>query len=187
MQLKPLQAAFYLKAASSGVIHQELENELKSTISARSLLRLLSPLTKISEAICQRSMLQKEVFAKTVNHFLLSDSTHGSNLWNKLGWSRSSCLACIFNSPKIWATIRKYFPHRLHPIAAYENEFQSTISRQRINVLDLSATAEAFDITDLEALAQADNREYTLPVFTPEGQTWKLPAGAFSKEGCGSV
>ena len=28
----------------------------------------------------------------------------------KLGWSRSSCLACIFNSPKIWATIRKYFP-----------------------------------------------------------------------------
>lgn len=105
----------------------------------------------------------------------------------KLGWSRSSCLACIFNSPKIWATIRKYFPHRLKPIAAYEDEFQSTISRQRINVLDLSATAEAFDITDLEALAQADNPEYTLPVFTPEGQTWKLPAGAFTTEGCGSV
>lgn len=105
----------------------------------------------------------------------------------KLGWSRSSCLACIFNSPAVWATIRKYFPHRARPIAAYEDEFQSTISRQRINVLDLAATAEAFNITDLEALAQADTREYTLPIFTPQGQTWKLPAGAFSKEGCGSV
>lgn len=105
----------------------------------------------------------------------------------KLGWSRSSCLNCVFNSPAVWATIRKYFPNRVRPIAAYEDEFKSTISRQRINVLDLSATAEAFNITDLDALAQAENRNYTLPVFTPEGQSWKLPAGAFTKEGCGSV
>lgn len=105
----------------------------------------------------------------------------------KLGWGRSSCLACVFNSPAIWATIRKYFPHRARPIAAYEDEFQSTISRQRINVLDLSETAEAFNITDLDALAQADTRDYTLPVFTPESQTWRLPPGAFAKEKCGSV
>lgn len=105
----------------------------------------------------------------------------------RLGWTRSSCLTCVFNSPAIWATIRKYFPHRANPIAAYEDEFKSTISRQRINVLDLGATAEAFNITDLDALAQAENREYTLPVFTPEGLSWKLPPGAFGKEGCGSV
>lgn len=105
----------------------------------------------------------------------------------KLGWGRSSCLTCIFNSPNVWATIRKYFPDRVRPIAAYEDEFKSTISRKRINVLDLSATAEAFNISDLDALAQAKKREYTLPVFTPEGQKWKLPAGAFAKEGCGSV
>lgn len=105
----------------------------------------------------------------------------------RLGWGRSSCLACVFNSAAIWATIRKYFPHRARPIARYEDEFGSTISRQRINVLDLSATAEAFNITDLEALAQADKREYTLPIFTPDGQEWQLPPGAFGKEGCGSV
>lgn len=29
LQLKPLLAAFYLKAASSAVMHQELENELQ--------------------------------------------------------------------------------------------------------------------------------------------------------------
>lgn len=105
----------------------------------------------------------------------------------RLGWGRSSCMTCIYNSPKVWATIRKYFPDRIRPIAAYEDEFGCTISRQRINVLDLSATAEAFDITDLDALRQADQHEYTLPIFTPEGQTWQMPAGAFVTEGCGSV
>lgn len=105
----------------------------------------------------------------------------------RLGWSRSSCLTCIFNSPKIWATIRKHFPERAHRIGAYEDQFGCTISTQRINVLDLGATAEALEITDLEALEQANKREYTLPVFTPEGQKWRLPAGAFQTEGCGSL
>lgn len=105
----------------------------------------------------------------------------------RLGWGRSSCMTCIYNSPAVWATIHKYFPHRARPVAQYEDEFSCTISRQRINVLDLSATAEAFDITDFEALSQADQKEYTLPVMTPAGSTWKLPAGAFAKEGCGSV
>lgn len=105
----------------------------------------------------------------------------------RLGWGRSSCMTCIYNSPKVWATIRKYFPDRIHPIAAYEDEFDCTISRQRINVVDLSATAEAFEIADLDALRQADQREYRLPIFTPEGQAWQMPAGAFVTEGCGSV
>lgn len=105
----------------------------------------------------------------------------------KLGWGRSSCMTCIYNSPAIWATIRKYFPHRAKPIARYEDRFDCTISRQRINVLDLSATAEAFNITDLDALAQANQKSYTLPIMTPAGQSWQLPAGAFAKEGCGSV
>ncbi|MFO6996405.1 phosphohydrolase [Pseudomonas aeruginosa] len=105
----------------------------------------------------------------------------------RLGWGRSSCQCCIYNSPKIWATIRRYFPDRIAPIAAYEDEFGCTISRQKINVLDLSATADAFEITDLAALDQARQREYTLPIFTPEGQTWQMPAGAFVTEGCGSV
>lgn len=105
----------------------------------------------------------------------------------RLGWGRSSCMTCIYNSPKVWATIRKYFPDRIEPIAAYEDEFGCTISRQRINVLDLSATAEAFEIVDDAALIQAVEREYTLPIFTPEGQAWKMPAGAFVTEGCGAV
>lgn len=105
----------------------------------------------------------------------------------RLGWGRSSCKSCIYNSPRIWSTIDKYFPERTRKIAAYEDEFGCTISRKLINVLDISRTAEPFDITDLEALEQAGKREYTLPVILPEGEKWVMPAGAFGSEGCGAV
>lgn len=105
----------------------------------------------------------------------------------RLGWSRSSCQTCIYNSPAIWATINKYFPERGRRIAGYEKEFNCTISRKLINVIDLGATAPAFEIDDLEALQQASQRNYVLPIFTPEGQSWQLPKGAFGSEGCGSV
>lgn len=105
----------------------------------------------------------------------------------RLGWSRSSCMACIYNSAPVWATINKYFPDRSRRIAAYETEFDCTISRKLINVVDLGATAKPFEINDLEALRQATQSEYTLPIFTPVGESWQLPAGAYGKEGCGSV
>lgn len=105
----------------------------------------------------------------------------------RLGWSRSSCQTCVYNNSRIWATILKYFPERARRIAGYEDEFGCTISRQRINVIDLSATANAFEIEDMEALEQASNRDYTLPIFTPEDQSWRMPVGAFGTEGCGAV
>lgn len=74
----------------------------------------------------------------------------------------------------------------IHELADEATE-AGAISRQKINVLDLSATADAFEITDQAALTQACQSEYTLPIFTPEGQAWKMPAGAFVTEGCGSV
>ncbi|WP_455233588.1 phosphoadenosine phosphosulfate reductase domain-containing protein [Geopseudomonas aromaticivorans] len=105
----------------------------------------------------------------------------------RLQWQRSSCMACIFNSPRIWATIGHYFPEHAHKIAGYEERFGVTISRNRINVVDLGKTVKPFEITDEVALRQAMDTEYRLPVLVPEGQTWQLPAGAFSGEECGSV
>lgn len=101
----------------------------------------------------------------------------------RLGWSRSSCMTCIYNSPKIWATIKHYFPERIKSIVGYEKQFQTTISRKKLNVVDISADIEPFDIVDMEALSQAMKTEYTLPIFT---NNWQLPLGAFSAEGCGS-
>ncbi|SIR02879.1 phosphoadenosine phosphosulfate reductase domain-containing protein [Marinobacterium stanieri] len=104
----------------------------------------------------------------------------------RLGWGRSSCMTCIYNSPRIWATISHYFPERARIIAGYEDQFGVTISRDRINVLDVSRHVEPFEIDDLEALEQALKSEYTLPVVQSPRQPWQLPAGAFGNEGCGS-
>ncbi len=104
----------------------------------------------------------------------------------RLGWTRSSCMTCIYNSPAIWATIRHYFPERAEKIAAYEDRFGTTISRQKINVIAIAGTAKPRRIDDIEALVQAFEEEYTLPVLLGNGEKWVMPAGAFGKEGCGS-
>ena len=105
----------------------------------------------------------------------------------RLGWSRSSCMTCIYNGPRVWATINRYFPKRAEAIAAYEDQFGTTVSRNRINVIDLGATARPFEVDDMEALEQAYSREYFLPVMIPPGSQWVMPAGAFGREGCGAV
>ena len=102
----------------------------------------------------------------------------------RLGWTRSSCMKCIYNSPRVWATIRRHFPGEAEQIADYEEKFGVTISRKRLNVIDISDGIEPFNIDDAEALRQAVNQQYTLPVTTSD---WKLPLGAFGSEGCGSV
>lgn len=60
----------------------------------------------------------------------------------RLGWSRSSCMTCIYNGPRIWATIQRYFPKRAEAIASYEDQFGTTVSRNRINVIDLGSKAK---------------------------------------------
>lgn len=105
----------------------------------------------------------------------------------RLGWGRSSCMTCIFNSPRIWATIAEYFPERANRIATLEDQFGTTISRNRINVLQVGAQVEPMKIEDPELLLQAVSYEYTLPVLLEPGQKWELPKGAFSAESCGST
>lgn len=104
----------------------------------------------------------------------------------RLGWGRFSCMRCIFNDAVIWATLRYYFPGSLQTIADYEQRFGTTISRNRLNVLDVSHQAQPLKVDDIEALDQAMRSEYTLPVIQKNGE-WKLPAGAFAKTGCGPV
>lgn len=104
----------------------------------------------------------------------------------RLGWSRSSCMTCIYNGARIWATIAHYFPERAQAIADYERQFDVTISRDRVNVLEVASRSEPMAITDMEALDQASRREYVLPVFCEAGD-WTMPPGAYGKEGCGAA
>lgn len=101
----------------------------------------------------------------------------------RLGWSRSSCMTCIYNSPQVWATIKQYFPKRIERIAKYEDQFRTTISRKKVNVIDISDGIEPFYIDDMVALDQAMRKEYTLPIFAKK---WELPIGAFNLDQCGS-
>ena len=103
----------------------------------------------------------------------------------RIGWSRSSCLGCIFNHPTIWSTIAKYFPNKLEPIAAHEKDFGVTISRKSIPIMDIASSVKPLEIADLEALQQAMEHEYTLPVMCSP-HAWLKPVGAFSKTACGA-
>ncbi|EBD7222952.1 phosphohydrolase, partial [Salmonella enterica] len=104
----------------------------------------------------------------------------------RLGWSRSSCMTCIYNSQRIWSTIRHYWPERAGKIAQYEQTFGVTVSRKKIDVIDLGSAVAPIQISDVEALEQVSREDYTLPIFVPEGQKWVLPGGAFGREACGS-
>lgn len=101
----------------------------------------------------------------------------------RLGWGRSSCMKCIFNDASVWATLREYFPGSLDEIADYEKQFDTTINRKHIPIMDLSRKAKPFEIHDVEALKQAVSTEYFLPVISKE--EWVMPAGAFVSAGCG--
>lgn len=102
----------------------------------------------------------------------------------RLGWGRSSCMKCIFNDAVIWATLRHHLPNSLDAIGAYETRFKTTISRNRINILDVSRQAQPMDIDDLDALTQAMQKTYTLPIMQ-EPDRWTLPKGAYVRTGCG--
>lgn len=105
----------------------------------------------------------------------------------RLGWGRSSCMTCIYNGARIWATLAHYFPERVNAIAEYEMQFGTTISRDRVNVLEVASKAAPFKIIDLEALEQATRTDYILPVIQSQGTEWKMPVGAFGREGCGAT
>ncbi|MGU5625656.1 hypothetical protein [Aeromonas hydrophila] len=71
-------------------------------------------------------------------------------------------------------------------IARYEQSFGVTVSRKRIDVLDLSAGVSPIRISDVDALNQVSMEQYVLPVLVPTGQKWEMPPGAFGREACGS-
>jgi 3'-phosphoadenosine 5'-phosphosulfate sulfotransferase (PAPS reductase)/FAD synthetase len=99
----------------------------------------------------------------------------------ELGWSRLSCMSCIFGSPDQWATIRAVFPEVFAPIAAREARSGKTIQRKHsVRELAERGTPYRAALASLELVAQAKAHVWTLPVrVRPEH--WTLPAGAFGE------
>ncbi|BBM67690.1 MULTISPECIES: phosphoadenosine phosphosulfate reductase domain-containing protein [Vibrio] len=118
---------------------------------------------------------------------ILADWRFISPVPYRLSWPRSSCMTCIFNGPKIWSTIYHHWPDRVHEIAEYEKEFGVTICRTGQNILERALSTSPLEIDDSEALAQAMDTEYKLPLFNKPEENWELPPGAFASESAGAI
>ncbi|APT60294.1 phosphoadenosine phosphosulfate reductase (plasmid) [Roseomonas gilardii] len=99
----------------------------------------------------------------------------------ELGWSRLSCMACIFGSAAQWATIRHIAPALFERIAAYEERFGRTIQRAR-SIRALADIGRPYPVAlarpDLVALALGETWDLAI-LGTPPA--WTLPAGAFGE------
>lgn len=120
---------------------------------------------------------EEQVWSKLQQHGVIAPVPY------RLSWHRSSCRMCIFGKDEIWATLDRYFPGSLDPIDAYERRFGKTIQigkKERFTVKERAARGVSLEINDTEALRQAVEREYTLPILC-EPSLWKMPPGAFRK------
>lgn len=106
-----------------------------------------------------------------------------------LGWSRTSCLGCIFNGKNHLATLREYAKTQFDKIAAYEAQFGTTINRPaKKNGAGLSLNKMAdkgiiFDV-DKEMFDLALGHTYDEKIFVNQ---WQYPLGAFGDSSCGAA
>ena len=97
----------------------------------------------------------------------------------RLGWSRLSCMTCIFGSPNQWATIRAVFPHRFQMIAEREAQFGVTIQHKAtVHQLADRGTPYAAALANPDLVRLAESDVWEGPIFTDD---WQMPAGAFGE------
>lgn len=102
----------------------------------------------------------------------------------RLGWSRLSCLGCIFGSPNQWASLRFIAPERFKRIASYERQFGRTIQRSH-DVVALADRGRPYPALVAQPdLARRAMRAEWHEAVRIDPAAWTLPAGAFG-EGAG--
>ena len=96
-----------------------------------------------------------------------------------LGFSRCSCLSCIFGNDNQWASIELINPAGLKKITSYEHEFGVTIHRTK-SVPDRVANGTPYPAiaADPHMVKIAMSEEYTEPIRLND---WRLPPGAFGE------
>ena len=100
-----------------------------------------------------------------------------------LGWSRLSCMCCIFGGADQWATIRAIFPERFAAIATHEAQFGKTIHRKLTLAQRADMGCPYPAALERRLLAQAaDSHDWDAPVLVAPGD-WVMPAGAFGEGG----
>lgn len=94
-----------------------------------------------------------------------------------LGWSRCSCLFCIFGNANQFASAQLVDPEGFEVVAGYESDFGVTIKRDT-DLMTLVASGTPYEAISPELVRLATQRSYTGEIFT---NTWTLPAGAYGE------
>lgn len=97
-----------------------------------------------------------------------------------MGWSRCSCLFCIFGNADQFASAKLVSPLKAKELVTHEKSFGVTLKRDKPISIVMDSGKVYAAITP-ELLEMSRSTEYTGEIFT---QNWKLPAGAFG-ESCG--
>ncbi|MDE1905136.1 MAG: phosphoadenosine phosphosulfate reductase family protein [Rhodospirillales bacterium] len=97
----------------------------------------------------------------------------------RLGWSRLSCLACIFGGPDQWASLRAMAPEWFERIARYEDRFGCTIHRL-CSIRSLAGRGRPYEaaLAQPSLAARALSTDWSEPVQVGTCD-WQIPAGAF--------
>jgi 3'-phosphoadenosine 5'-phosphosulfate sulfotransferase (PAPS reductase)/FAD synthetase len=102
----------------------------------------------------------------------------------RLGFSRCSCMTCIFGNKDQWATVRKIAPDKFSWHAKNETTFGVTI-KKGLTIVDQADRGCSFKASDNpELIALALGQHYPRDqIVVRKGQEWVLPAGAFKSQG----
>jgi len=104
------------------------------------------------------------------------------------GFSRVSCLPCIFGNADQWATIREIAPRMFAKIAKYESVFGANIDRgEKLPIGERAKLGESYLVKggdDATAHAYVGMQEdFLLNIHIPKGSRWELPRGAYGHSG----
>jgi 3'-phosphoadenosine 5'-phosphosulfate sulfotransferase (PAPS reductase)/FAD synthetase len=95
----------------------------------------------------------------------------------RLGWSRCSCAACIFNGANEFASLRLILPYKFARLVAHEASFDRTMKRAE-SLVELADRGTPFPMKPADIAAALSETWYE-PILLPV-ETWELPAGAFA-------
>lgn len=93
-----------------------------------------------------------------------------------LGWSKCSCMTCIFGSPSQWASVAQIAPRKVIQIRQHEKDFGVTLRRD--GDIDKAIGRGVPYPMDSEHIRVAMSETYDLPIFMDK---WVLPSGAYGE------
>jgi len=100
-----------------------------------------------------------------------------------MGFSRCSCMFCIFGNADQFASAYAISPERGDKIIYYEDQFDVTIKRN-MTITELKALGNPYPAITRELAEMAMSATYDLGIILSSNEKWILPAGAF-QQGCG--